>query len=501
MKPHIQLLLLTILGIALFFILLIPLSFVFQVIFGLIYIGAVFTISFYIMLERRSSTNTILWIFFIFFVPIIGYFFYIYSGQLSRQGILFQDKRRKAQEVFRTEEPVPRIQATERLNEQQLAVSKVIQSLADTHVRTRGHVSILTNGQEAFPEIMEGLKKAKSFIHMEYYLFNSDETGYEIMDILMEKAREGVKVRLLYDSAGSLKLKKKDVQKMKEAGVEVHVFLPIKTALITQTFNFRNHRKIIVIDNDIAFVGGMNIGDEYRGISEEFPDWRDTHTVVKGMPIKELHLIFLIDWWYITKENIIEEFSRAVIPEPKEHNTDAQIVPSGPHNQHQIMRDVYNALINSAKERIMIATPYFVPSREIHSALRIAAQKGLEVKLLIPKPSDNWLTYYAGHSYFPELLEDGIQIYLYEKDFMHHKIMIVDDHTVSVGTANMDLRSFYLNFEVNVIMYGGQPVEQIIQNYHSDLEDSMKVDHDQFMKRPLSEKTKEAIARMFAPLL
>lgn len=501
MKPHFQLFLLTLLGIALFVLVMIPLSFLFKAIFGLIYIGAVLTISFYIMLERRSSTSTILWIFFIFFVPIVGYFFYIYSGQLTRQGILFQEKRRKAQEVFHAEEPNPSEKATKRLTEEQYAVSRVIQSLADTPIRTNSHVEILTNGYEAFPEIMERLKHAKSFIHMEYYLFNSDQTGYDIMEILIQKANEGVNVRLLYDSAGSLKLKKRDIKRLKEAGIEVHAFLPIKTAFVTQTLNFRNHRKIIIIDNEMAFVGGMNIGDEYRGISKQFPDWRDTHTVVQGMAVKELHLIFLIDWWYITKQNIIEQFSRQSIPEPESNNTDTQIVPSGPHNQHQIMRDVYNALINSAKESVMIATPYFVPSREIHTALRIVAQRGVEVKLLIPKVSDNWLTYYAGHSYFPELLEDGIEIYLYEKDFMHHKIMIIDNHTVSVGSANMDLRSFYLNFEVNVLLYSGKPVEQIIQNYQKDLEDSTKVEYDQFMKRPLKKKTKESIARLFAPLL
>ncbi|MCD5324900.1 MULTISPECIES: cardiolipin synthase [Pontibacillus] len=501
MKPHIQLILLVLLGIAFFGIILLPLSFMFQMIFILFYIGAILVISFYIILERRSSTNTIVWILLILMLPIIGYFFYIYSGQLSRQGILFQDKRKKAHVVFDQEEPDTRKSDLQPLNGPQERIRKIVESYAQTPLRNHNNVKILTNGQEAFPEIMEKLKEAKSFIHMEYYLFNSDETGREMKEILKQKAQEGVTVRLLYDSAGSLKLKKKDVKDMQQAGIDVHVFLPIASGLATQTFNFRNHRKIIVIDNEIGFVGGMNVGDEYHGISEEFPDWRDTHMVLRGAAIKDLHLIFLVDWWYITNENLVEQYSTEAIPEPEQSNTHTQVVPSGPHNEHQIMRDVYTTLIHSAKKSVKIATPYFVPSREIHTALRIAAQQGLDVKLLIPKPSDNWLTYYAGHSYFPELLEDGIQIHLYEKDFMHHKIMIIDDETASIGTANMDLRSFYLNFEVNVILYGGEPVEKLIENYYKDLEESSEVIYEEFSKRKTSEKWKEAVARLFAPLL
>lgn len=501
MKPRTQLLLLTVLGIALIGLFIIPLSLVFQVAFGLLYLVAIFVISFYIMLENRSSTNTILWISFVFFVPIVGYFFYIYSGQLTRQGLLFHDKRKKADAVFEEEEPLAKRRNELALNDAQISVSKVVQAMADTPVRTNNEVEVLTNGKEAFPEIREKLRNATSFIHMVYYLFNSDETGKEIRDILIEKAQEGVTVRLLFDSAGSLKLKKKDIQMMRDAGVHVHVFLPLSSALLTQTFNFRNHRKIIVIDNEVGFVGGMNIGDEYHGISKEFPNWRDTHLMVRGMAIKELHLTFLMDWWYITKENIIHEYSQKPVAQPDEGSKCMQVVPSGPHNHHQIMRDVYTALINSAKDSVMIATPYFVPSREIHSALRIAAQRGVEVKLLIPNISDSWLAYYAGHSYFEELLEDGIEIFLYEKDFMHHKIMIIDDHTASVGTANMDVRSFYLNFEVNVLLYDGKPVKKLIRNYQDDLKESRKIDYDQFHKRSTKEKAKESLARLFSPVL
>ncbi|MYL32441.1 cardiolipin synthase [Pontibacillus yanchengensis] len=499
MRPSIQLLILLLLGSAFIGIMLIPVSIIFQILFIVVYFVLVVVISFSIILERRSSTDTMLWIFLICFVPIIGYFFYIYSGQLSRQGLLFQNKRKKANKVFQEQEPEDYDHLP--LKPQQKRVYNIIQSYAETPLRTENQVNILTNGYEAFPKIMEKLKQATSFIHMEYYLFNSDETGEDIITILINKAQEGVKVRLLYDSAGSIKLKKRDIKRMRQAGVEVHEFLPLASGLLTQTFNFRNHRKIIVIDNEMAFVGGMNIGDEYRGISQDHPDWRDTHTIIQGKAIKDLHLIFLVDWWYIANEYLVDQYSNQPVVNPKESNTMLQVVPSGPHNEHQIMRDVYTTLVNSAEHSVKIATPYFIPSREIHTALRIAAQRGVEVTLLIPKQSDSWLAYYAGHSYFPELLEDGINIYLYEKDFMHHKIMIIDDETASVGTANMDVRSFYLNFEVNIILYDGTPVQDLTRNYHSDLEKSQQVMLDTFSKRKNSAKFKEAFARLFSPLL
>ncbi|MFC0523410.1 cardiolipin synthase [Pontibacillus salicampi] len=501
MRPSYQILILSILVTSIFVLVIVPLSFVLQMVFTAIYTIFILFVSFYIILERRSSTNTMLWVFFIWFIPVFGYLFYIYSGQLTRKGILFKEKKEKATKVFEEEEPIDYASEDLPLLHQQRKIYNLIQSYADTPLRMNNEVSVLTNGHEAFPRIKEELKEAKNFIHMEYYLFNSDQTGESIMDILVAKAQEGVTVRLLYDSAGSLKLKNKDIKRMKQAGVEVHAFLPIWSGFFTQTFNFRNHRKIIVIDNRIAFVGGMNVGDEYRGISNEFPNWRDTHTIIKGKAIKELHLIFLVDWWYITNRYLIDEYSSAEMAIPDGWNTQLQVVPSGPHNERQIMRDVYTMLIHTAEESVQIATPYFVPSSEIHAALRIAAQRGVKVSIMVPKRSDSWLTYYASHSYFPELLQDGINIYLYEPGFMHHKIVLIDQHTASVGTANMDLRSFYLNFEVNTILYEGEPVEKLVANYEEDLQFSMKVQLESFERRSNYKKVKESFARLFSPLL
>jgi cardiolipin synthase len=287
---------------------------------------------------------------------------------------------------------------------------------------------------------------------------------------------------------------------MKKAGIQVNSFLPIKYGFFNQKFNFRNHRKIIVIDGAIGFVGGLNVGVEYLGEDERLGFWRDTHMVMEGEAVQTLHAVFLLDWDYVSNEYLLET-EEYLTPIPVEGDGAVQVVPSGPDTQEGIMSDLYYSMISCATKSIWIATPYFVPTESIRTALRIASRKGVQVRIMVPEINDGFLTQYATRSYFPELLRSGIEIYSYKKGFLHQKVIIVDGDLASIGTANMDMRSFHLNFEVNVFLTGTSSIKELVEHYEEDMKDSKKIRPVGFYKRSVWERTKESTARLFSGVL
>lgn len=453
-----------------------------------------------LMLENRTAQHTMVWMYALVFLPLIGYIFYLYSGQLYLKGHLFKTKRKHDREELQLLSKREQKPDVSKFNVHQACFSTFSHNVTMTMQNTATQTKILKNGDETFPEIKRRLQEATRFIHIEYYIFRSDRLGKELVDILIQKATEGVEVRFLYDAVGSIQFAASEVDRMKGAGIKVHSFLPIKYGFFNQKFNFRNHRKIIIIDGAVGFVGGLNVGIEYLGENEKIGFWRDTHMVMEGEAVQTLHAVFLLDWDYVSEEYLLEN-DDYMTPVPVEGDGAVHVVPSGPDTQEGIMSDLYYSMISCATKSIWIATPYFVPNESIRTALRIAARKGIQVRVMVPEVNDGFLTQYATRSYFPELLRSGIEIYSYKKGFLHQKVLIVDGDMASIGTANMDMRSFHLNFEVNVFLTGTTSIQDLVDHYEEDMKESEKIRPVAFYKRGVMERSKESFARLFSGVL
>ncbi|UOR11395.1 cardiolipin synthase [Halobacillus amylolyticus] len=464
------------------------------------YLLIILSVSYVLMLENRSPYKTLLWIYAIVFFPVIGYIFFVYSGQLQVKGHLFQKKREDNKTYLKDLLQQSPSTYFGKLGKEEQFISNLIKGESHFPLSFSSRTRVLKDGEETFSAMKESLKKAKEFIHMEYYTFRDDKIGTQITDILVEKARSGIEVKVIYDDVGSLKISKDALLRMEEAGVTVACFLPVKYGFFNQKINFRNHRKIIVIDGEAGFVGGLNIGDEYLGLDEKIGFWRDTHLMVEGEVIRSLHAIFLVDWSYLTDERLAQK-NYISTPNLENNPGGVQVVASGPDANRGIMGDLYFTMISSAKHSVWIATPYFVPNKDIRTALSMAAKKGVDVKLMVPEISDGFLTQYGTRSYFDELLDKGIDVYMYQKGFMHQKIMIVDGQYASIGTANVDFRSINLNFEVNVFLFQMDSVRQLVSYYELDIKDSEQVNQVLYKNRGLVTKTKESFARLFSPIL
>ncbi|RSD29368.1 cardiolipin synthase [Mesobacillus subterraneus] len=465
--------------------------------------GVIILISMYsLMLENRSAQHTLMWMYVMVLFPVVGYFFYLFSGQLYLKGYLYKSKRTRDRDEW---ERIMRKEESRDLSfliENQLCFAQYAKNASLTPITTASKAKILKNGEETFSEIKRKLREAEEFIHMEYYIFRSDRLGREIIEILIEKAQQGVEVLFLFDAAGSMKLAAKELKDMQDAGIKAMPFSPLKYGFFNQKFNFRNHRKIIIIDGEIGFVGGLNVGVEYLGEDEKFGFWRDTHMVLTGEAVYTLHNVFLLDWEYVSGEKVLE--NHRAVKEPKEEDEldgAIQVVASGPDTQQGIMSDFYYTMMSCATKSIWIATPYFVPDEAIRTALRVAAAKGIEVRIMVPEINDSYLTQYASRSYFSELLRNGAEIYSYKKGFLHQKVIIVDGNIASIGTANMDMRSFHLNFEVNVFLFGTSSIRDLVAHYEEDMEDSEKISPVQYYKRGFWERSKESFARLFSGVL
>ena len=501
-KRRIEFLIALILIVSLYMFLFSHLSWPLKAICLLLYFSSLMVSMYSLMLENRSPQNTLLWIYVLAFFPVFGYLFYLFSGQLYMKGYLFKNKRKKDREEWKRLLKLDNSPDLSFLQDSQLSFAKFAGQASPTPISTATRTFILKNGEETFSEIIKSLKKAEKFIHLEYYIFRSDSLGKKIMNILMEKAKEGVEVLFIYDAAGSRKIAIEDLEAMKTAGIKVQPFSPLKYGFFNQKVNFRNHRKIIIIDGEVGFAGGLNVGIEYVGKDEEIGFWRDTHMLLKGEAVYSLHMVFLLDWEYVSGEKVQHKHStsKTVIDDGVLDGA-VQVVASGPDTQQGLMSDFYFSMIASATKSIWIASPYFIPDESIRTALRVASAKGIEVRIIVPEINDGFLTQYASQSYFPELLRYGVEIYAYKKGFLHQKVIIIDGNLATLGTANMDMRSFHLNFEVNMFLYGTSSIRDLVAHYEEDMEESEKMSPVQFYKRGFIERSKESFARLFSGVL
>lgn len=379
-------------------------------------------------------------------------------------------------------------------------LARSLGALADYPVKGHNRTKILTNGEATFEAILHALASARDHIHLDYYTIRNDGIGGRFLDLLTEKARKGIKVRVVYDGIGSLKLDEGYLQALSHAGVEHACFAPPKWALLDRKLNYRNHRKIAVIDGRIGFIGGINIGDEYIGLDPKLGFWRDTHVQLQGDAVHDLQDTFMRDWELAKGERLERE--ERYFPESRVTNGErVLIVPGEPgSNEGQIVGALFAAMA-SAQKSIYAATPYFIPDPAIAMSLRIAAGRGLDVRLIIPGLADSKLVLLASLSYVHEMLEAGVRVFRYQKGFIHSKVLIIDDTLASVGTANLDMRSLYSNYELLALLFDEKPIRRLERDFMNDLALSEEINADEFARRPKRQRAKEAIMHILSPLL
>lgn len=475
-----------------------------ELLFTILYIGFVAVFGSIILLERRSPAKTVAWLFVLAFLPYLGFLFYMLFGRNWRKRRWVNAK--EPIDYSRVENAI--INYTDRLlstatvnlalgSKERLMFMLIQSAFAPLTVNTR--VTVLKDALEKYPILFAMLENAQSFIHLEYYIIRNDVTGRKLVDLLIKKAGEGVEVRVLYDAVGSAGFARAQGKRLKSGGVKVCSFLPVRIPMLNSGLNYRNHRKIAVVDNQ-ALVGGINIGDEYLGLGK-LGYWRDTHLLLEGDAINPLHLIFLLDWFFASEEEI--SLSRYITPGqpllPEQHYV--QVAASGPDSEWESIHQMYFSIISTADTSLYITSPYFVPGDSILMAIKTAALSGVDVRIIIPGKPDHKLVFWATHSYLEEIMEAGARVYFYQKGFVHSKVLISDGSIASVGTANMDERSFNHNFEVNALIYDRAVVEELEAQFFQDLLDSREIHLEEYCQKSLPRRLKESLARLLSPLL
>ena len=460
-------------------------------------------IVFTIFIENRDPSVTLNWILVFALFPVLGFFFYLTFGRNYYKKKRYRKKQERDKEAFNQLEENRHvyIHGIRQLGEHQNLLFRLAHEVSDFPISFNTETEVLTNGKEKFPKMLEALKSAEHHIHLQYYIVRDDDIGTKIKNILIDKAQKGLEVRFLYDAVGSWQLPNYFIKELTDAGVKMVPFAPIKLPSFGNRINFRNHRKIVVVDGKVGFVGGLNIGDEYLGKDEFYGNWRDTHLYVRGEAVRHLQMIFLQDWKYETGE----ELSDSVYLSPELIETDeiggVHMVAGGPDNQWETIKKLYFSMITSAKKSIWIASPYFIPDDDILTAMKVASLSGVDVRLLMPQRPDKKIVFYASRSYYPELMEAGVKIYEYKEGFMHSKIVIVDSELASIGTSNMDMRSFHLNFEVNAFLFRTKSTKKLVKDFENDIKYSDEINEDEFMKRSIFIRVIESLFRLLSPLL
>lgn len=459
-----------------------------------------------IFLERKDPSATWAWIMVLLLVPYLGFILYLTLGQnLSRQKIF--DTKTEEDQIIRKIllEQISYIQNNEAFfNDKEMVNYQDMirmQLISDNSIFTQDNkVEIFTDGNEKFEALLNSIESAEHHIHMLYYIIKNDSLSKKVVKALTKKAKEGVEVRLLYDALGGRTLPKNFFNELIEAGGKVASFFPSKIPYINLRINYRNHRKLVIIDGKCGFIGGFNIGNEYLGLSKKFGYWRDTHLKITGSAVLMMQTRFFLDWRHASKEK--NDFSDKYYPIiDSKGTTGIQIVSSGPDSEQEQIKIGYLKMINSARESIYIQTPYFVPDQSILEALKIASLSGVDVRIMIPNKPDHIFVYWASYSYIGELLNYGIKAYTYEKGFLHAKTMVIDGKISSVGTANIDVRSFRLNFEVNAFIYDTKTSEKLKKIFENDLKDCSEITIEKYKNRSKVVMFKESISRLLSPIL
>ncbi|MDR1517376.1 MAG: cardiolipin synthase [Dysgonamonadaceae bacterium] len=463
-----------------------------QILYAITVVGMIVVI----ISENRNPIKTVSWILVLIFLPIIGLLFYLIVGQdITKRQVISKRMYSKLKK-----RPLDEVGAVEEVNtpEGYGQLVQLLKNLDHTPLLGGNALQFFTKGGDKFEALLSDIAHAKKHIHLEYYVLEDDKMGNRLKDALIRKAKEGLEVRVIYDSFGSRHTKKRFFEDMRKAGIEAESFLKLVLPIITSRLNYRNHRKIVVIDGQIGYVGGMNIADRYvDGVS--WGAWRDTHVRVEGKGVQGLQSIFLIDWCFVSQTLIT---SRKYFPVLESAGTAAvQMINSGPFMEEwDISNGVLHAIYN-AKKSIFIQTPYFLPPDNMVEALQAAAVRGVDVRIMLSERSDVHLVQAASLSFVKEMLKSGVKVYLYKNGFLHSKMMIFDDGLTLVGSVNFDFRSFGSNFEVEAFIYDEEKTTEAKNIFLIDQRNAEIVSLREWLRRPRTRRFFESFMRLFAPLL
>ncbi|WP_124981305.1 cardiolipin synthase [Nonlabens xiamenensis] len=469
--------------------------------------------AFFLLRSNQNPRKTLSSLLFLVAFPFVGLAIYYFFGLEYRKSKIFKRKDLAAHNLIQEWSERLKI-SSEKLNEYEqtfledrLKVARLLHRNQASSLTLRNDLELLINGEVAFERIFQDIDRAKDHIHLEYFIFNDDRIGNAFIDKLVSARERGVEVKLIYDSVGS-SLSGKAKKRMREAGIEYYSFMPVIFSNFTRKANYRNHRKICIIDGHIGFLGGVNVSDDYVNREDDPPSktyWRDTHLRIEGHAVKTMQAQWLLNYYFVSDhvgEDTDLEIPEDYFPEIDEHpNKPVQIAASGPDTDWANIMEAIFMAITSAESCVRITTPYFIPNEAILTALKSAARSGIEVQILVPRIGDSWAARYASRSYFREILESGIQVFWYNKGMVHAKSMVVDDKFATIGTSNMDYRSFDINFEINALIFDQGMAVELNEQFNKDLEDCTEVQLDLWEKRDDLNKFKESFCRLWAPLL
>ncbi len=465
-------------------------------IFQILYVVTALSTMFVIIMENRNPLKTISWVLVLLLLPFVGLIIFYFFGEDNRKQRLISRKMHKKLNRI----AIDRLEMLETLNSptEHKGLVALLNRLKDNPLYGGTKITFYSSGKEKFEALIQAIESAQKHIHIQYYIFLDDEIGHKIRNLLMRKAAEGLEVRLLYDDVGSWKAKRGFFKEMQKRGVEVQPFLKVAFKLLTSRVNYRNHRKIVVIDGVVGFFGGMNVADRYlKGINGGV--WRDSHLKIEGKAVAGLQTSFIIDWYSSRKEFL----SSATYYPPLESKGDnlMQLVTSGPVGHFKDIHLGILQAISNAKECIYIQTPYFVPTDALLLSLQMAAMRGVDVRLMIPRHSDTTFVQIATMAFLKEVLDTKVNVYMFEKGFLHSKLLVIDNTLTITGSANMDIRSFEHNFEFEAFIYNEETCGDAKQIFYRDMEDSTLLTNEEWDNRGRFQKFKESVMRLFSPLL
>jgi cardiolipin synthase len=466
-------------------------------VFNIVYLGVIIGTIIVVVLDNRHPVKTIAWVLALMFLPLIGLIFYFFFGQSTRRERLISRKsynrlHKKPMAAYHAQKPE---------EEMPDAYRPLMQFFRETNQSLpfrATDIEVYTDGYTKLQALIRELLKARHHIHLQYYIFLNDGVGRMVKDTLIMKAREGVEIRVIYDDVGCWRVPRAFHDEMRRAGIEVRSFLEVRFPLFTSKVNYRNHRKMVIIDGHTGFIGGMNLAERYvKGFS--WGVWRDTHILLKGRAVYGLQTAFLLDWYFVDQTLITSSRYFPRIDTPGSIVT--QTVTSDPVGPWKEIMQGLTIAIASARKYVYIQTPYFLPSETILTVLQSAALAGVDVRLMLPRRCDNRITQWGSRSYLKDILRAGVKVYFYKKGFLHSKLIVSDDLLSTVGSTNIDFRSFEHNFEVNVFIYNMETALRLKEVFLQDQRDSVQVSLKRWQARPLYLKAIESVVRLLAPFL
>ncbi|MCB0521872.1 MAG: cardiolipin synthase [Lewinellaceae bacterium] len=470
-----------------------------------LYVAILIGIIGFLLLYGARPTKTLAWLLLILVLPVLGMFLFFTFGLNRRKYKFYKLKKTRRfndylvkanrfyQQLDQQSNGIPEIS-------EHLKLVKVIIKNSHSLPLDGNKVEVLQNGQATFDAIFSAMRQAKQFIHVQYYIFEEGKLLDQMIDIMTERAKAGVEVRIIYDGLGSFSLSDQCIQRLHHAKILLHCFMPLRFGYITTGLNYRNHRKIVIVDGEIGFTGGINISDKYIAAEDELGIWRDTHLRIEGPAVRGLSAVFANDWYFVSQSDKLQQ-PKYFPALPDKGKSTVQIVYSGPDSDFSSVLQQYFTIITQASKYVYIANSYIIPGEAVMEAMITAALSGVDVRLLLPEISDSGLVKWTVRSYFEQLLEAGVRIFLYQKSFLHCKVIMADDSVASVGTANLDIRSFEQNFEVNAVIYDPEVAVSLRQDFEKDCSASQELNFESYQQRPITEKLLEGSARIFSPVL